>query len=424
MPRGKPSSLSTWVYRKLLLLYPRTYRREYGPLMLQLLRDQMRDVRRENGVRGLARVWMHTLWDLLATVPGEHASVVPKGRLPRISLSLLAGFAILCLTLWVTRAPAHATLRTGKGVGAVAISPDGRVIVAGTIFSGMHAWDASTKQPQPSLTQSSRSLIYSLAFSPDGHLLASSTPCGSLGCVQLWDVTTGELVRTIEGHARGVQVINREGQVESWDLPGDACAVSFSPDGRTLASAGTDGVIELRDVSTSHLAQVIYGRSRASVCHTAFSPDGRALAASQEDVVLLWDVKSGKLVRSLEGHTGRVSGVAFSPDGRTLASAGSDRTLRLWDAHTGQLLHRLEQDSRISSLAFSPDGQVLASGDWDNRIWLWDLGTGQLLRSYRGHRWDPFDNGVLALAFTPDGRTLVSGGEDGRVVLWDWPGSG
>jgi WD40 repeat protein len=412
------------MYRKLLLLYPDAYRREYGPLMLQLFRDQVRDARRENGLRGLARVWAHTLWDLLATVPGERISVAPKARLLRISLCLLAGFAILFLALWVTRAPSHATLRTGKGVGAVAISPDSRVIVAGTIFGGMHAWDASTKQPQPSLAQSSHSLVYSVAFSPDGHLLASSTPCGPLGCVQLWDARTGELVRTMEGHARGVRVINREGQMESWDLPGDVCAVSFDPDGRTLASAGTDGAIELRDVSTGRLARVIYGRSRASVCHVAFSPDGQALAASQEGLVLLWDVNSGKLVRSLEGHTGRVSGVAFSPDGRTIVSSGFDRTLRLWDIGTGQLLHRFEQDSRISSLAFSPDGQVLASGDWDNRIWLWNLGTGQLLRSYRAHRWDPFDNGVLALAFSPDGRTLVSGGEDGRVVLWDWPGNG
>jgi WD40 repeat protein len=413
--------ISERVYSKLLSLYPARHRREYGSLMAQLFRDQMRDAYGQNGVRGLVQVGTRTLWDLVVTVPGEHARVASRGRLLRIPLYLLVGLAILCLTLWATRTPAHAALRTGKAVTAVVMSPDGRIIVAGTMFGGMHAWDVGAKQLQYGLTQSGPSAIYSVAFSHDGQLLASGTPCGPLGCVQLWDATTGELVRVIEGHARGIQVINREGQVEVWDLPGDVWDVSFSPEGLLLASAGTDGAIELVDVSSGQLVRAIYGRNKAHLGRIAFSPDGRTLAATQEGVVLLWDVDSGDIVRTLEGHAGRVSGVAFGPDGRTLASAGFDQTIRLWDADTGRLLQRFEQDAHISSLAISPDGQVLASGDWENRIWLWSLTSGELLHAYRGHRWDPFDNGVLALAFSPDGRTLVSGGEDGRVVLWDVP---
>ena len=421
MPGERHLSLSVRVYQKLLLLYPKEYRYVYGPLMLQLFRDQMRDAYCRNGAQGIVRVWTHTLWDLLVTVPEEHTTVAPKTRLLRITLCLLIGLTVLCISVWVARIPPHAALGTGKGVSAVAISPDGHMIVAGTIWGGMHAWDASTKQPQHRLVESGPSFIYSLAFSPDGRFLASSTPCGPLGCVQLWNATTGELVRTINGHARGVQVIEREGQVEVLNLPGDVGDVSFSPDGHLLASAGSDGAIELRDVSTAQLVRAIQGYSKASVRGIAFSPDGRTLAASQESVVLLWDVNSGDLVQALEGHTDLVGRVVFSPDGHTLASGGFDQIIRLWDAHTGQLLQRLEQDSRISALAFSPDGQVLASGDWDNRIWLWNLESGQLLRTYRGHRWDPFDNGVSALAFSADGHMLVSGGEDGRVVLWDLP---
>jgi WD40 repeat protein len=410
---------SEQIYRLLLFLYPPEHRTEYSPLMAQLFRDQIRKAYCKNGVRGIARVWTRTLWDLLVTVTEEHVAIANKVRLLRITLCLLVGFVVLSVSLQAGRLPAHAALRTGKEVSAVALSPDGRAIVAGTMWGGMHVWDASTKRPQHRLAQSSPSFIYSLAFSPDGRLLASGTPCGPLGCVQLWDATTGELVRTIKGHARGVQVINREGQAEVQSLPGDVGDVSFSPDGRLLASAGSDGAIELWAVSTGQLVREIYGHSKASVCSIAFSPDGRTLAASQESVVLLWDVNSGDVVWELEEHTDLVGRVAFSPDGNTIASGGFDQIIMLWDAHTGQLLQRLEQDARISSLAFSPDGQVLASGDWDNRIWLWDLESGHLLRTYRAHRWDPFDNGVLALAFSADGCTLVSGGEDGRVILWD-----
>jgi len=414
-------SLSIRAYRLLLWLYPGEHRRVYGLSMTQLFRDQMHDAYGRGGVRGLAGVWARTLCDLAVTVPEEHARAATRGRWIRGSLYLLLAFALLSLTLWARRTPVHAALRTGKAVTAVAVSPDGRTIVAGTMFGGMHAWDASAA-PQPySFGQPDLSSIYSVAFSPDGRLLASGTPCGPLGCAQVWDASTGQLLRTIEEYSRGRQVIDRAGRAQVWDLPGDVWDVRFSPDGRTLALADTDGAIELVDVSSGQLVRALYGRSRASVGPAAFSPDGHALAASQGGLVLLWDVDSGNLVQALEGHTGRASGVAFSPTGDTLASSGLDQTVRLWDVHTGRLLRRFDQDAYISSLAISPDGQLLASGDRENRIWVWRLVSGELLHIYRAHRWDPFDNGVLSLTFSLDGRTLVSGGEDGRVVLWDVP---
>jgi WD40 repeat protein len=410
-------------YTWLLFLYPSSHRREYGSAMARLFRDQLRDAYGRDGVRGLTWVWTRTLCDLAVTVPEEHARAAARGRWLRVPLYLLlaSALALLSLTLWARRMPVHAALRTGKAVTAVAVSPDGRTIVAGTMFGGMHAWDASAA-PQPySFGQPDLSSIYSVAFSPDGRLLASGTPCGPLGCVQVWDAGTGELLRTIEEHSRGRQVIPRVGRAQAWDLPGDVWDVRFSPDGRTLALAGTHGAIELVDVSSGQLMRALHGRSSGSVGPVAFSPDGHTLAASQDDAVLLWDVDSGDLVQTLEGRTGRVSGIVFDPTGNALASSGSDQTVRLWDARTGRLLRQFDQDAYISALAISPDGQLLASGDRENRIWVWRLASGELLHTYRGHRWDPFDNGALSLVFSPDGRTLISGGEDGRVVLWDVP---
>jgi len=410
-------------YAWLLFLYPASHRREYGSAMAQLFRDQLREEYGRRGVRGLARVWVRTLCDLAVTVPEEHAKAAARGRWLRVPLYLLLAFALalLSLSLWARRTPAHAALRTGKAVTAVAVSPDGRTIVARTMFGGMHAWDASTGTHLYVLGQPAPSSIYSVSFSADGRLLASGTPCGPLGCVQVWDASTGQLLRTIREYSRGRQAIARTGRAQVWDLPGDVWDVRFSPDGRTLALAGTGLAVQLLDVSSGQLIQALHGRDATPIWHVAFGPAGHTVAAAQDGVVLLWDVDSGDLVRTLEGHTGRVSGIVFDPTGNTLASSGLDQTIRLWDVRTGRLLRWFDQDAYISSLAISPDGQLLASGDRENRIWLWCMASGELLRAYRGHSWDPFDNGVLSLVFSPDGRTLVSGGEDGRVVLWDVP---
>ncbi|MBW2457201.1 MAG: protein kinase, partial [Deltaproteobacteria bacterium] len=160
------------------------------------------------------------------------------------------------------------------------------------------------------------------------------------------------------------------------DLGALVYQVSFSPDGRTVATACMDGSIYLFDVHT-HAQRVLRGHAD-QVAAVAFSSDGRRLVSSSYDhSVRTWDVETGQQQRVFEGHTGKVWAVAFSPDGELVASSSSDRDVRLWRAATGELVHQLGgHRSEVYAVSFSPDGKVVASGSNDKTIRLWDVASG------------------------------------------------
>ncbi|KAL3494398.1 WD40 repeat-like protein [Aspergillus germanicus] len=131
--------------------------------------------------------------------------------------------------------------------------------------------------------------------------------------------------------------------------------------------------------------------------------------------VRLWDLATGTLQQTLEGHIGTVGSVAFSPDGRLLASGSVDKTIRLWDLVAGALQQTLKGHIyQVWTVAFSPDGQLLASGSDDKTVRLWNPATGALQQTLEGHT-----DSVWAVAFSPDGRLLASGSQDKTVRLWD-----
>jgi len=192
-------------------------------------------------------------------------------------------------------------------------------------------------------------------------------------------------------------------------------SIAFSHDGKTLASGSDDTDVILWDLTSGRRIKTLSGHSNW-VRYVAFSPDGRTLASgSRDETIILWDIATGIKLKTLNGHSNDVSSIAFSPDGRTLASGSLDRTVILWDIATGIKLKTLNGHSNdVSSIAFSPDGRTLASGSRDETIILWDIATGIKLKTLSDHS---NRDRVGFVAFNPDGKTLASGGWG--VVLWD-----
>jgi WD40 repeat protein len=291
-------------------------------------------------------------------------------------------------------------------VYSVAFSPDGRLLASGSADKTIKLWDVATGREVRTLTGHIDD-VNSVAFSPDGRLLASGSADKT---IKLWDVASGREVRTLFGHT------------------GDVNSVAFSPDGRLLASGSDDWTIKLWDVATGSLVRTLTGHTWA-VDSVAFSPDGRLLASGScgryesgrgcsQGEIKLWEVATGREVRTLTGHTDWVRSVAFSPDGRLLASGSRDATIKLWDVASGREVRTLSGHTyRVNSVAFSPDGRLLASGSdgFDDALKLWDVASGSLVRTLTGHTgW------VSSVAFSPDGRLLASGSLlDATIKLWD-----
>jgi WD40 repeat protein len=182
-----------------------------------------------------------------------------------------------------------------------------------------------------------------------------------------------------------------------------------------LASGSLDKTVKLWDVATGRRLRTL-GGDMAAVTSIAFSPNGKILAvASNNGTAELWDVASGRVLRTIRDDSGSVTSVAFSPDGATLASGGNDETIKLWDAASGRVLRILRGHTNgIDSIAFSPDGKRLASGSEDQTVKLWDVAHGSVLFTLRGH-----SNSVSSVAFSSDGKMLASSSYDNTIIEWD-----
>ena len=236
--------------------------------------------------------------------------------------------------------------------------------------------------------------VCSVAFSPDGRLLAASTANGE---IRIWQVEDGQQLHVLTGHVVWV-----------W-------TIAFSPDGRFLASGGTDQTVRLWDVDSNNCLHILRGHTDR-VRGVAFSPDGRLLAsASGDQSVRLWDVSAGKHLATLAGHSDWVLDVAFSPDSRILASCSRDKTIRLWDLNHRQLRKTLAaHDDGIHALAFSPNGQWLVSGSEDQTVRLWRVETWQIEQVWHGHT-----DAIWSVAFSPNNQRIASGSLDHTVRFWE-----
>lgn len=195
---------------------------------------------------------------------------------------------------------------------------------------------------------------------------------------------------------------------------GPVYAVSFSPDGAIVASAGAEGDVLLRDARTAaELGRLV--SDNEAVWSMAFSPDGDALAIGDEDgSVRLWDLREREERSPLAEDIGLVLSVSFAPDGAVLAAGTEDGTLRLLNAGSESEPAQVGSGGDVLSAAFSGDGALLAAGDVDGLIRMWDTRTGDPRHSFVGHAGE-----VQTVAVSPDGVLLVGGGAGGSMWLWD-----
>ncbi|OIW35390.1 WD40 repeat-like protein [Coniochaeta ligniaria NRRL 30616] len=302
--------------------------------------------------------------------------------------------------------------------------------------------------------------VSQVRISPDGRWLASASADGT---AKIWDAETGEHMDTLVGHMAGVSCL------------------AWAPDGDSLATGGDDKAIRLWDRVTASPAHAVgegagrgedsgYGTMRRRVnggilrpgtgagsgkgargtrngrgpllghhnyvyC-LAFSPKGNILASgSYDEAVFLWDVRAGRLMRSLPAHSDPVSGIGFSRDGTLVASCSTDGLIRIWDTSTGQCLRTLvhEDNPAVTNVCFSPNGRFVLAFNLDNSIRMWDYVSGSVKKTYQGHKNSGFSIGgsfgVLGDARNGDENPtaarnrgdafVASASEDGDIVMWD-----
>jgi WD40 repeat protein/serine/threonine protein kinase len=404
-----PEELRGWEWRYLMRLCrvePLVIREKSGLHSVAISRDGGRLAAACGDAS--VRVWNSRTGKLVAVVENAHKGFACSVAFHPAGTHLASVGADRLVKVWdlsadpprqVFERPCDAVHAFGTAY-AVAFSPlDPDHLAAGSEGT-VTLWNWRADRPVRSMPGHGPHRI-TVAFSPDGRVLATGTWRGS---VRLWDPQAGGEPLGTFTESHNVHVV---------------AALAFSPDNGRLAAATFVRRVSVWDTATGTILRAL--PQNGLVLGVAFSPpDGRLIASAGEDkVVHVWDAATGRELIGLRGHTGVCACVAFSPDGHRLASGGADGTLRVWDATPLRGDERQERDTfekhgtEVWSLAVSPDRTKILSAAFGPPVMVWDVKTKAVIA-----RFDDCDSVAFCAAWHPDGRRVAfAGGQGDRFVV-------
>ena len=286
-----------------------------------------------------------------------------------------------------------------QGVDCVAVTPDGKTVVSGSVDKTLKVWDLNTGQCRATL-KGSTGEVRCVATTQNGRTVVSGSVDNTL---RVWTLKTGQCRATHTWHNESVN------------------AVAITSDGKTAVSLSFDGSIKVWDVEYGRCIRTVEVISEYGFpfpAQIAVSPDGRKIISGtgSPGSIAVWDGETGEQLSVLHGHGGNVR-VALTPDGTKIVSGSTDRTLKIWDVESGQCLATFEGHSKpVWSVAVTPDGKRVVSASADETVKVWDLATGHCIATFEGHSDD-----VVGLAVSPDSKTVISCSVDKTLRVWDLP---
>jgi len=330
-------------------------------------------------------------------------------------------------------------------VGCIAITADGRRAVSASSHHTLRVWDLDNRRTLRTLEGHSDD-VTGVAITPNGHWAVSASNDRTL---KLWDLETGRTLRTLDGHSGYITgiAITPEGQravsasndktLKVWDLESGtelrtlghssafanlaeehsytATALALTPDGKQVISGSFGGTLKVWDLESGRELRTMEGLGEP-VAGIAVTPDGKQVVAASPCGIKVWDLESGRDLREWEGHRDSVTCVAVTPDGKQVVSASPHGTLTVWGLESGRDLRILEGHSdSVNAVVVTPDGKRVISASRDGTLKIWDLESGGELRRRECH-----SGAVYGVALTTNGEQAVSTGfRDFRLKVWD-----
>jgi WD40 repeat protein len=307
---------------------------------------------------------------------------------------LLKIFLLVFILIDFSISQTYRDIGTLAQVTSVCYNQTGTLIAAGYNDSRIGIWDLATGNLVRTFVGHT-GVVTSVCFSPDGTKIASASKDNT---IKIWEITSGNLLRTFTGHMNYV-----------W-------SVKYSSDGSKIVSGSEDKRIIVWDEPTGNILASMMD-STGVPKSVSFNLGGSRIvsAGGLNKSVKVWDATNGNLVKVLTGHTGAVISVSYSIDGSKIVSGGEDQNIMIWDTLTFTMTRVLTgHTGSVRSVNFSPDGTKIVSGSTDKNIILWDVATGAQLFIMTGHT-----DSINCVAFKADGSRIVSGSSDMSIKFWD-----